>query len=278
MRQKKLERKTERKRTSMKEPLAEGIRKKSRKKRNWKAMTDEEIITYAKKVVREDIIRGRKSLRKADSGMYNILRKRKLLTIIFPMKRRNWSSMSDAEIVSYAKTYIKENQIKNRTGLQKIDMGLYLVLRKRKLIDAIIPIKQKQRNWKAMTDEELISNAKKFIEENSIKNRKGLAKADASLYQVLRKRNLLDALIPMKQKYRSWSSMTDEEIIAYAKTFIKENQIKNRKSLIKANISLYQISRRRKLLDIIFADIEETNKVEAIKQVVKAMEDFGGSK
>jgi hypothetical protein len=52
-----------------------------------------------------------------------------------------------------------------------------------------------------LTDEQLVSHAQKFVEENGIKNRHGLKKSDSSLYEALRKRGLLDAVFtPTEQK------------------------------------------------------------------------------
>jgi len=250
--------------------------------RDWSSMTDDELISLVKTFIKENKIKNRKSLAKADSGLYFVLRKRNLLDTVIPEKQeyRDWSSIPDKELLSYAKKFIEENTIKNRSGLQKADCGLCNILRKRNLLDAAIPEKRdrrKPRSWSSMTDDELVSYAKTYIKENAIKSRRGLEKADRGLYEILRKRNLLASVIPKKRKLRGWSSMSGEELISHAKTFIEENAIKNRSGLEKADHGLYQVLWRRKLLSAVFSDIEHAKKTEAVKQVFDAMKEFGGS-
>jgi len=280
MRQKRITGDKQMQRTPRKEPMTEMIQKKRREQRNWKSMSDGELITYAKKIIKENGIRNRNNLQKVDQGMYYVLRRRNLLGKIIPekQKRRNWSSMTDEKIISYAKKIIEENKIKNRSNLRKADSGLGYVLKKRKLMVIVIPEKQQKRNWSSISEEELIQFSKNFIEEKGIKNRKGLQKADYSLYEVLKERDCLNTLIPEKRRQRDWSSMTDKEIIKYAKTYVEKNAIKNRRGLAKADMGLYTILWRRNLLSAVFSDIEKSRKIEGIKQVVDAMKEFGEKK
>jgi hypothetical protein len=108
-----------------------------------------------------------------------------------------------------------------------------------------------KRSWKPMNDLELIRSARAFIAERGIGGRKELAKADAGLYQALWRRRLLDS-VGLEEKQRDWASMGDEELVALAKTFIAEKEIDGRKELAKADAGLYQVLRRRKLLDSVF--------------------------
>lgn len=337
MRHKKKERKAEKQRTSSKEPLTEGIQKKRREQRNWKSMTDKELVAYAKNYIRENEIKNRSNLAKVDSGLYkvliyrrilnlvlpiktqrikwssmtdneifdfikkfiknnniktetalkkkdmrlySILRKRKLLTVVFPnkrkrQKRRDWFSMSDEELISYAKTYIEENGIRTRSSLQKVDGGLYLILRKKNLIPGIIPDgrkTRKRRNWVSISNEVLIKFANEFIEKNKIRKKSELEKLDPALCTVLRKRHLLSNILP--SVIRNWSSMSDEELISYAKTYIEQNEIKTRKNLKEADGGLYAVLYKRKLLDVTFADVDQIKRVTQIKSIVDTMEDF----
>lgn len=262
------------------EVLAEGIQKRRRPFGFFTKMSDKELISYAKKIIEESGIKNRSGLEKADKGMTHILRKRKLLDALFPEKQKQrphgfFTKMSDKELISYAKKIIKENKIKNRNILAETDSGLCDALRRRNLLYAVIPNKQKQRDWASMSDEELISYVKNYLKENKIKNRRALQKADASLDNVLRKRNLLDLIIPDKM-YRDWFSMTDEELASYAKKYIEEKGIKSRRGLVKADGSVYEVLRKRNLLDTVFAGIEQTNRVTQVKAVVDAMKDFDG--
>jgi len=255
-----------------------------REKRDWSPMIDEKLVSYAKTLIEKNGIKKRTDLHKADQSFYQVLRKRNLLDVIVPDKKeardpRNWASMSDVKLISYAKTYIEENNIKNRKALEKADGGLNRILRIRNLLDAVIPMKLKRRNWSLMTDEELISFAKKFITENEIKDRSSLRKVGGGLCTILRIRNLTDTLIPgreqrKRRKQRDWVSISDDNLTLLAKKFVEENGIKNKSSLDKADRGLYEILRKRKLLDAVFSDIEQAKKTEAVKQVVDAMKEF----
>ncbi len=249
-----------------------------RKQRNWSSMNDTELISYAKKFIEENQIKNRKGLEKADVGLYQILIRRNLLDVVIPEKQhRDWSSMSNKEFILFAKKFIEENGIKSRKDLYKADGGLCYVLRKRNLLDAVIPNKQNSKPrgfFTKMSDEELVSYTKEIIEENGIKNRSSLQKGDNSLYEILRKRNLLDAVIPEKREHRKWFSMNNNELVQFAKKFIEENKIKNRKGLTKADPGLHDVLKRRNLLSAVFSPIEEAKKTAAVKQVVDAMKEF----
>ena len=191
-------------------------------------------------------------------------------------KQRNWKSMNDEELISHARKIIEENGIKNRRGLQNIDRGLYGILRKRNLLDDAIP--EKQRNWSSMRDDALVGLAKSFAKGKGIKNRLSLRKVDDGLYNVLLRRKLLDTVFHEKRKTRSWSSMSDSELIRFAKKFIKENKIKNRKNLEREDKGLYSVLWERNLLNAVFSPIEKSRKTEAVQQVVDAMREYGGSR
>ena len=143
------------------------------------------------------------------------------------------------------------------------------------LAEDIQKVKRPRHFFTKMTDTELLDYAKKIAEEKGIKNRGGLQKADRGLYKVLRKRNLLDEVIPEKREERDWSSMSNEDLISHARKFIEENEIKNRVGLKKADNGLYQVLKKRNLLDVVFADIERARKIEAIRQIIEATKEFG---
>jgi len=243
--------------------------------RDWSSMSNEDLISHARKFIEENEIKNRSGLCKADRGLYWVLKKRNLLDEVISEKReeRDWSSMSNEDLISHARKFIEENEIKNRGGLYKADVGLYQVLRKRNLLDEVISEKE-YRDWSSMSNEDLISHARKFIEENEIKNRGGLYKADGGLYYVLIKRNLLDEVISEKREERDWSSMSNEDLISHARKFIEENEIKNRWGLQKADVGLYQVLRKRNLLNVVFADIERARKIEAIRQIIEGVKEF----
>jgi hypothetical protein len=74
-------------RSSTKEPLAEGLQftvpKDSRGRSLWSKITDGQIVEYAKKVMEEKEITGRKELQKTDSGLYSVLKRRRLIDRTF---------------------------------------------------------------------------------------------------------------------------------------------------------------------------------------------------
>lgn len=81
-------------------------------------------------------------------------------------KKRDWGSMSDDELVGHAKDVI------GRKGIKK------------------------KRDWGSMSDDDLVDHAKDVIGRNGIRNRRDLAKGDAGMYEILKRRQLLDQALP----------------------------------------------------------------------------------
>ncbi|MDO8554381.1 MAG: hypothetical protein Q7S22_06230 [Candidatus Micrarchaeota archaeon] len=132
---------------------------------------------------------------------------------------RNWVKMTNNEIVDYAKAYVTEKGIKKiselQTGQNK-NHGLYSQLQRRKLIDRIferklfeevilgdhvfqIPLtitgKNGNRNWIAMSDDEIIVYTKAYIAGKKITRHIELQQGpnkDAGLCHQLYKRKLMD--------------------------------------------------------------------------------------
>jgi hypothetical protein len=173
--------------------------------RDWGAMSDEELVAFAKKVVEEKRIKSRNGLKKEDSGLYQALRKRKLLDKIgFETIRRDWESMSGKELVALGKKLVAKEGITSRNGLKREDAGLYKVLQKRNFLDKIEfeSKRKKKRNWTPLSDKELVLVAKEFVAKKGIKNRSGLENDDSGLYQALLKRKLLDAVFSDLEKFK----------------------------------------------------------------------------
>ncbi|MBU0533067.1 hypothetical protein KKB44_06260 [Candidatus Micrarchaeota archaeon] len=248
----------------------------SRNRRSWSVMRDHELLRFARKFMEEEGIRGRKELEKSDSVLYQTLKKRRLLDeIIFERKQRNWESMSDEELVRYVRKFMEEEGITGKGELKKADNGVYIVLRKRGLLDKLW-FEEKRRDWNFVSDEELVRYAKKFMEERGISGRSELKKTDSGLYNVLRKRKLSDEVgfEEKWQKRRNWKSISDKRLLRYTKEFIEERGIIGRTELKKSDGGLYEVLRIRKLLDAVFAPIDQSRRKEAILQVVEAMEEF----
>ncbi|MBU0533061.1 hypothetical protein KKB44_06230 [Candidatus Micrarchaeota archaeon] len=260
-------------RTSRREPLAEAIQK--RPHGFFTKMSDKELVGYAKRIIEEKKISGRKELQEVDGSLYNVLLKRNLLdTFGFGRKKegRNWKAMTDEEIVRYAKTFMREREITGRAEVYRADKALYEVLRRRKLLDEV-GFEEKQRDWSSMSDEEIVRYVRKFIEESGITRPRELQDTNSWLYGVLWRRGLLRS-INFDRKRVDWSSMSDEEIIDHARMVIREREITGRAQLSKEISGLYHALNKRKLLDQVFADIEQSRRKEAILQVVEAMEEF----
>jgi hypothetical protein len=60
-----------------------------KKVRDWASMNDEELVGFAKRFIEEKKITGRNEVAKADHGLYQALRKRKLIDVVFvPMEQK----------------------------------------------------------------------------------------------------------------------------------------------------------------------------------------------
>ena len=250
-----------------------------KKQRKWRLMTDQELVSCAQIVVDENGITNRGKLQEKDCGLYEILRGRKLLDRIrFLTKRetRNWKSWTDEKLIAHAQKVVGVG-MKNRRELKKKDGGLYGILMRRGLLDKVaFEEKRKEgRNWKAFGDDEIVAYAQGFISEMRIMNQKGLIRKDKGLYSVLKRRKLIDKVeFEERRKLRKWRSIGDDEIVAYAQGFISEMRIMNRNELKKKDMGLVAVLRKRKLLDQVFAPIEQANKRRALDEIVEAVRKF----
>jgi hypothetical protein len=182
--------------------------------RDWSAFSDQQLVSHAQKLIGERVITGRKELAKADSGLYEVLRERKLIDEIGLDDKRGdikpqgfYAKMSDEELIGFARKIIQENGVVGRGDLAKADRGLYKALQNRKLIDRVGLADKRGDDRKPsgfysrMSDEELVGFAKRFIEASGITGRKELKKADSGLHKALRTRKLIDAVfVPIEQK------------------------------------------------------------------------------
>jgi len=86
---------------------------------------------------------------------------------------------------------------------------------------------------------------------------------------------LVEGIQKERKHYGFWSSMTYEDLISYARNFIKEKGIKNRSSLAETCQSLYGILRKRNLLDTVFPNVEEPKKsIKKNKMIEQAELDY----
>jgi hypothetical protein len=204
--------------------------------------------------------------------------------------RKNWSVMSDRWLLSYAQWFVDENNIKNKKRLENADSGLHSALYKRKDPDGVrlldkIEFKSIRRDWRYYSDEELVDYAQNYVDENNIKNKKGLENADRGLHSALSKRKdpdgvrLLDK-IEFKSIRRDWSKYSNDELVEYAQKNVDENNITTKSGLLNTDSRLYQALYRRKdpegvrLLDRVFEPIEQNQRLQGLQEIADAMEEF----
>ena len=119
-------------RPKAREPLVEGIQTNHR--REWKRLNNGKLIIFALKFMEEKGINGRHELEKADYGLYQTLKKRKLLDAVgFEKKYRNWQSMKDDELINFARKYLKKNKIEGIYCCYKFHLMIRNQRRKRNL-------------------------------------------------------------------------------------------------------------------------------------------------
>ncbi len=265
------------------EPLAEGLQvtvpTDSAGRRLWRKMNDEEIVEYAKRLMKKKKITEKGELVEADNRLYEVLRIRGLLgDVVFESGNRSWKDWSNEEIVEFAQKVMEEKKITSRGELSDTDSGLYNVLGRRGLLDGI-EFEEKRgerRSWDGMADEEIVEYARRFMEENGISGRSELQKNGSGLYGVLYKRGLLGKVgfEEKQRKHRPWKDMSDEEVVEYARRVMEENGITGRKELITTDSGLYQVLRRRGLLDRVFALVDQERNENARDAVIDALEAF----
>jgi len=262
------------------------------KSRIWRFLSDDEVVEFAKSFMKEKGISGSRELETADRGIYTCLRKRGLIDNVgFQQKRkkgRDWSSLSDEQVIQHAKSVMEEKRIKRRSELGKADSGIYCILKRRALLGKIeFMEKPKQRDWSSISDDSLVLLAQALMKEKSMTGSIDLVKANYGLYKVLQRRGLLEKIgfKAKMRKPRAWQSMSDDQLIDYSRTFMKKSKISGRKELQISDRGLYAVLQRRSLVDRVFADIEQTKKqslerdlLSGLRQAPEAMERFGEGK
>lgn len=263
------------------EPLVEKLQKPAGKRRpggNWAGMSDEELVLYAKRFLRENEITGRNELAKAHRGLYNVLRRRHVLDEVGCHRKlkpkRNWASMSDDEVIEYAKRFMEDVGIQKIREMQRVDPSLYNVLWRRKLVDAV-GFKDRKKNWSGMSEKEVIGHTEKLIAEHGITSRTELENIESGLYQHLLARGLIDS-VGLEIKQRNWAAMSDEEIIDYTKNFMDEQGIRSQTDLKKVDGGLLFVLRKRGLLgavgfenQLVWASMSDEELIEHAKKFMK---------
>lgn len=267
--------------TARMEPMSESIAKESRRPA-LSRMSEEELVDFAKRFCREKRIRTKKALWDSNSALHSLLRKWDLLDDVglahSKTASRAWKIYADEKLVAIARAFLTERKIDQREGLRKVDVSLYGALQRRNLLDEVglANSNVKHRAWRTMADRELVGFTGEFIKVKKIGTRADLQKADGSLYDVVRRRNLLAdlGLVDSRGKRRDWAKMNDAKLVDVARDFIRENMVSSRTKLKNIDSGLYDILWKRKLLDRTFALIERSAQQEAVDGVLGAIETF----
>jgi len=271
-------------------PLYEGLRKRrlidkiefEEEPRSWKNVSDKEIIELARKLMNEHGILLKKELYHLDRGLHSILYKRGLLGEVgFEERQRSWENMSNVEVIEFVKRLMKTEKITGKTEFEKFDRGLFGVLRRRGLLDEVgfEEKKRKHRSWKDMDNEEIVEYTKKSMEKEGIQHKDELVKLDRGLYSVLYRRNLLGEVgfVEKQRDRRSWKDMDNEGIIEIARNLIKEKGITLRGEFRSVDSGLYEILRKREIVELAFADADQQKTDLARDAVIDALDAFAAN-
>lgn len=163
-------------------------------------------------------------------------------SIRYTFRGRDWARISDDELAAFAQEFVDGNGIKNRLGLAKKDPGLCRTLRRRGLLGWICFEKSKRAFG---DDSELLELARSYVKSEGIESRRGLEKADISMYYALLRRGLLDA-VSFERGRRSWD--TEQDILQFAEKIIKDKGIQSSRKLEEEDSGLVQALRKRGLL------------------------------
>jgi hypothetical protein len=166
---------------------------------------------------------------------------RNMLDDLFPDRQRG-----KGRTIKYSDDDIRQEASKynSRTDFQKNSPSLYQLALKRGLLDDLFPDRKigSGRTLK-YSDDEIRQEALKYNSQNEfIKN-------SPSLYQLARKRGLLDDLFPDRQRGKGRTiKYSDDEIRQEASKYNSQNEF------MKKNINLFTLARRRNMLDDLFPD------------------------
>ncbi|MDO8554547.1 MAG: hypothetical protein Q7S22_07095 [Candidatus Micrarchaeota archaeon] len=235
--------------------------------------------------------------------------------------RRNWQVMSNEEILEFAKAYCAEKGITKISELgigSNKNSGLNHVLRRRHLVDKVFERKQfdevvldnkpfklplnagGRRNWKVMTDAQIVEYARAYCAEKGITKISQLGKgkdSDQGLRFQLHTRKLISQIferkdfeevvlqgrtfkIPLDNKQkRNWKAMSNDKIVDYAKAYCAEKGITKSGELQNGSnedSGLAAILQRRNLTDRVFSDIRADQEASALVDLGNALLNFGG--
>lgn len=190
--------------------LSAKIFRRKQTQRDWDAMSDKELVEFAK----ENGIHGLNpgTATKKASRFYRIVSERGLGDAIFVRQDRDWESLNDEQLIVFGKEHGLFG--KTPTYARKTDPGYYGAVQRRGILSEIF--KKSRRgavDWNSMSNRDLV----KFAKQNGLF---GLSPHEAQkkyskFYFTVMCRGMID--IVFKKKMRSWSKMSDAEVIEYGK-------------------------------------------------------------
>jgi hypothetical protein len=254
------------------------FRRKKAKPKKWNHLNNHLLVIHSQKFIDENDIKNRYGLAKKANSLYNELRKRRLLKKLFFQEKKihgKWAQLSNDELISFARTFVDKEKITGKKQLRKRNGGLYSALWGRKLLNKI-GFQNNFVDWASMENNQILIRAKEYIQKNKITGRHQLSKRNLSLYAILLRRGLLDR-IGLNSK-RRWASLNDEELIQYTRKFIEGKEADGKRYLCTKDKGLYSVLLRRKLLDQVLSEIEESKQHQlqaGLQQAADAMEEFG---
>jgi hypothetical protein len=276
-------------------PMAEGLIPLTKSgRRAWEAMSDEDIEAYARGFIRAKRISTLAELRDADEGLRDSLARRGMLGPKFweraglAGKRRAWKMLSDAELLSHARSFMESSGITSMRELREADAGLYQELLKREkggrgILQKASFISRKRR-WNSYSDSELVSFARTFMEKKGIAGIKELKEAHERLYRALidRKGKCPEIMEKVgflaKKSRRNWDVFNDKELAAVGKHMIMFKRIRSRSELHGFDKSLFQALSRRRLMDGVFSGFEAIREEEVREQLRRAIDMYAARK
>ncbi len=254
------------------QPKAEGIIKKTRNPRPYgvfKKMDDDELVRTARDICEKEKITSIKQFAHTHETLYRELKSRGLMESVLAPMRRNWKGMPDKKLIHLSRRYFIQHKIHNRGQLHAIDGGLENVLRDRNLLEKVLSLERLQwHKWRNMPKKRLLKAARKLCKEKCITSRNELHNKYSGLYQVLRRRKLLDSVI--SSRIINWKDMSYDALLDMAVKFCQENGIKSKGDLQKAYLKLYRAARSRGILDELFPK-QEPN----VSSLISAIEQYG---
>lgn len=176
--------------------------------------------------------------------------------------KKLWGRLSDEQLIAHTRALMRKHNISGRWDLGKLNGSIYQALARRGLMEEV-GFKPKNRNWTRMGNDEILEQAKTFIEKKGIISREELRKTDCGLCQVLSSRRLLERLfdeanierkyiegtsIPIDKRGRKiWREVDDDTIVKYIQQVMEKHRLTRISMLQAVDNGLYQVVKARKL-------------------------------